>query len=64
MDVRTSSWRRATGKHGLGPWGGMRVLSVGLPRLLPETNHYHLLMETLEANLSRGMRQLNGVYTL
>jgi hypothetical protein len=27
------------------------------------TNHYHLLVETLEANLSRRMRQLNGVYT-
>src|ERR1043166_9032286 len=27
------------------------------------SNHYHLLIETLEANLSRGMRQLNGVYT-
>ncbi len=27
------------------------------------TNHYHLLIETPEANLSRGMRQLNGVYT-
>jgi putative transposase len=27
------------------------------------TNHYHLLVETLEANLSRGMRQLNGVYS-
>lgn len=26
-------------------------------------NHYHLLVETLEPNLSRGMRQLNGVYT-
>ena len=26
-------------------------------------NHYHLLIETSEANLSRGMRQLNGVYT-
>jgi len=26
-------------------------------------NHYHLLMETIHANLSRGMRQLNGVYT-
>jgi putative transposase len=26
-------------------------------------NHYHLLIETVEANLSRGMRQLNGVYT-
>jgi REP element-mobilizing transposase RayT len=27
------------------------------------TNHYHLLVETPEPNLSRGMRQLNGVYT-
>ena len=26
-------------------------------------NHYHLLVETPEANLSQGMRQLNGVYT-
>jgi putative transposase len=27
------------------------------------TNHYHPLVETVDANLSRGMRQLNGVYT-
>ena len=27
------------------------------------TNHYHLLVETPDANLSRGMRHLNGVYT-
>ncbi len=26
-------------------------------------NHYHLLIETPEVNLSAGMRQLNGVYT-
>ncbi|MFB6358685.1 MAG: transposase [Thiohalorhabdaceae bacterium] len=26
-------------------------------------NHYHLLVETPDANLGRGMRQLNGVYT-
>jgi REP element-mobilizing transposase RayT len=26
-------------------------------------DHYHLLMETPDANLSKGMRQLNGVYT-
>lgn len=26
-------------------------------------NHYHLLIETPEANLCRGMRQLNGIYT-
>lgn len=26
-------------------------------------NHYHLLIETADSNLSKGMRQLNGVYT-
>ncbi len=26
-------------------------------------NHYHLLIETPDANLSAGMRQLNGIYT-
>lgn len=26
-------------------------------------NHFHLLIETLDGNLSLGMRQLNGVYT-
>lgn len=27
------------------------------------SNHYHLIVETAEGNLSAGMRQLNGVYT-
>lgn len=27
------------------------------------TNHYHLVIETPEGNLVKGMRQLNGVYT-
>lgn len=27
------------------------------------SNHYHIVVETVEGNLSRGMRQLNGVYT-
>ena len=27
------------------------------------TNHYHLVLETVEANLASGMRRLNGVYT-
>lgn len=26
-------------------------------------NHYHIVIETVEGNLSQGMRQLNGVYT-
>jgi len=25
-------------------------------------NHYHLIIETLDGNLSKGMRQLNGAY--
>jgi REP element-mobilizing transposase RayT len=27
------------------------------------TNHYHLLIETPDANLAKGMRQLNGIFT-
>ena len=27
------------------------------------TNHYHIIVETIDANLSQGMRHLNGVYT-
>jgi len=27
-------------------------------------NHYHLIIETPEENLSSGMRDLNGIYTL
>ena len=27
------------------------------------TNHYHILLETVDGNLSRGMRQMNGLYT-
>ena len=26
-------------------------------------NHYHIVIETPDGNLSKGMRQLNGVYT-
>jgi len=27
------------------------------------SNHYHLVIETPDANLAKGMRQLNGVFT-
>jgi REP element-mobilizing transposase RayT len=27
------------------------------------TNHYHLMVETVEGNLSQGMRRINGLYT-
>ena len=26
-------------------------------------NHYHIVVETIDGNLSQGMRQLNGVFT-
>jgi len=48
----------------------LAVLGRVVPRfhLLPHAyclmdNHFHLLVETPEANLSQSMRQLNGVYT-
>jgi len=34
-----------------------------LPAYCLMNHHYHLLMETPDGNLSRGMRQLNGLYT-
>jgi putative transposase len=34
-----------------------------LPAYCLMTNHYHLLVETPDANLSKGMRRLNGVFT-
>ena len=30
---------------------------------MPDANHYHLLIQTPEANISRSMRHINGVYT-
>jgi len=36
------------------------VAGVGI---LPDGHHYHLLIETLQPTLSRGMREVNGVYT-
>jgi len=29
----------------------------------PMTNHYHLVVETVDGNFSKGMRQVNGVFT-
>ena len=39
-------------------WAGWRLHAFVLMG-----NHYHLLVETPETTLSRGMRRLNGVYT-
>ena len=60
---RTSSSMRGT------VYGSLRFSVMWLPdtasSVMPIllTNHYHLLIETPEANLSRGMQLLNGVYT-
>lgn len=37
--------------------------SSGFAMLRLMSNHYHVVVETVEGNLSKGMRQLNGVYT-
>ena len=45
------------------PENRLRALQPGRPRLLSDGEHYHILIETPDGNLSKGMRQLNGVYT-
>ena len=37
--------------------------NFSVPAFCQMTNHYHLLLETAEGNLSHGMRQLNSVYS-
>lgn len=41
--------------------GNMWDIRIAAYCLMP--NHYHLLIQTPQANLSRGMRHINGVYT-
>jgi putative transposase len=41
----------------------MRPVQLDVSCILPDDNHYHLLVETPDANLSKGMRHLNGIYT-
>jgi putative transposase len=43
---------------GIGEWFNWLVHAYCLM-----SNHYHVLVETPDGNLARGMRQLNGVYT-
>ena len=45
------------------PCGCYPSVPLALPRLLPDGQSFHLLIETPDGNLSLGMRQLNGVYT-
>ena len=39
------------------------VFNVNIAAYCLMPNHYHLLVQTPDANLSRSMRQLNGIYT-
>ena len=39
------------------------VFNINVASYCLMTNHYHLLLQTPDANLSRSMRHLNGVYT-
>jgi len=39
------------------------VFNVKVAAYCLMSNHYHLLIQTPDANLSRSMRHLNGVYT-
>ena len=39
------------------------IFTVRIAAYCLMSNHYHLLVHTPEANLSRSMRHLNGVYT-
>lgn len=39
------------------------VFNINVASYCLMTNHYHLLLQTPNANLSRSMRHLNGVYT-
>ena len=39
------------------------VFNVNVAAYCLMSNHYHILVQTPDANLSRSMRHLNGVYT-
>jgi putative transposase len=54
-DVDREAWLETLGT--VVHWLGWRLHAYVLMG-----NHYHLLVETPEANLSRGMRELNGKY--
>ncbi len=42
---------------------GMRWWSASIGSAMLMSNHYHLVVETPDGNLSKGMRRLNGVFT-
>ncbi|MEJ2326592.1 MAG: transposase, partial [Chromatiaceae bacterium] len=58
MEAELQEWSAQAGAWAPGQRYGWAVHAYCL---MP--NHHHLLVETPDANLSKGMRQLNGVYT-
>ena len=62
--AKTSIWMKLTVRSSYDLLGGVcPQCNWSVHAECQMTNHYHILLETPEANLSRGMRQLNGVYT-
>jgi len=61
MGIFLSTIRIASNFDSAGRGGVPRGLDSAC--LCADGNHYHLLIEVPNSNLSRGMRQLNGVYT-
>jgi hypothetical protein len=64
MPGKISSLMLLTGRYSLRYWAMLSKNTIGMCHancLLD--NHYHILVETQDSNLSLGMRQLNGVYT-
>ncbi len=41
----------------------IEIFQITVSAFCPMQTHYHLLIQTPEANISRSMRHINGVYT-
>lgn len=61
-DERISTWKQQTGTHS-STCSVCERFNWAIRVYCLMSNHYHLLVETLDANLAMGMCQLNGVYT-
>ena len=64
IDEKLSMKMITTGVHSSRSWKGCVIPNNWVCHAYClMSNHYHLLIETPDANLSKGMRQLNGLYT-
>jgi hypothetical protein len=62
-DGTISTSKIETGNCGWGFWDRSANVSIGSFTYCQMGNHYHLLIETPDSNLAKGMHQHNGVYT-